>query len=284
MPNEGKGSPGRLPRNFHKTFKPERQYIHAMLRFAASGKEGDSQSISAATGIPTGTSSGKVPAILDYSRGMGLVRLAGQGRSAVKKPELTALGRAAMLEDPYLKLPVTQWIAHLNLCGPLTGADVWYQTFFPGTQALGMRFDRTKLESHLARIYGTEKSGLIGPLVGMYDDDAAFRLCGALSETDGTILRKSAPIADEFAFAYGAWILQLLSDHFPRAGQVSVTELDSQAGWRTIPGWDTGALQRVLDMVERRGLVEVDRHMDPWLLRPAASTDSAWRRMYDDLM
>ena len=55
----------RLPRNFHKTFKPERQYIHAMLRFAASGQEGDYQSIAAATGIPTGVSSGKVPAILD---------------------------------------------------------------------------------------------------------------------------------------------------------------------------------------------------------------------------
>lgn len=278
------GHHNRLPRNFHRTFKPERQYIHAMLRFAASGKEGDCQEIGRATGIPTGASSGKVPAILDYSRGMGLVRLAGQERSAVKKPELTAFGRVAMLEDPYLKLPVTQWIAHLNLCGPLRGADVWYQTFFPGTQALGMKFDRTKLGSHLALIYGTEKSGLIGPLIGMYDDDAAFRLCGSLSETDGAILRKSAPITDEFGFAYGAWILQLLSDHFPKAGQVAVTELDSRAGWRTIPGWDTGGLQRVLDMVERRGLIEVDRHMDPWLLRPLTSVDSAWKRIFDDLI
>jgi hypothetical protein len=71
-----------------------------MLRFAASGREGDYQFISAATGIPTGSSSGKVPAILDYCRGMGLIRLTGQERSAIKKPELTPFGRVVLLEDP----------------------------------------------------------------------------------------------------------------------------------------------------------------------------------------
>ncbi len=274
----------RLPRNFHKTFKPERQYINAMLRFAASDRDGDFQAIAAATGIPTGTSSGKVPAILDYCRGMGLVRLAGQERSAVKKPELTPFGRVVFLEDPYLKAEVSQWIAHLNLCGPLTGADVWCQTFFEGTQALGMRFPRGKLESHLSIIYGIGKTGLIGPLVGMYEDDAAFRACGALSESDGMVARKPAPISDEYGYAYGAWLLQLMGDHFPEVGQVPVTDLDARAGWRTIPGWDIGGLQRTLKLIERKGIVTVDRHMEPWLLRPAAAVESCWKRIYDDLL
>ena len=274
----------RLPRNFHKTFKPERQYINAMLRYAASGKEGDYQAICAATGIPTGTSSGKVPAILDYCRGMGLIRLAGQERSSTKKPELTHLGRIVLLEDPYLKVNVSQWIAHLNLCGPLTGADVWYHIFFAGTQALGMSFSRAKLEAHLNVIYGVEKSGLIGPLIGTYEDDAAFKMCGVLSEIGGTLVRRPAPIADEFGLAYGAWLLQLMSDHFPKRRQISITDLDAKAGWRTIPGWDISSLQRTLELVERKGLVEVDRHMEPWLLIPKASPDETWRRIYDDLL
>jgi hypothetical protein len=274
----------RLPRNFHKTFKPERQYINAMLRFAASGQEGDYQSIAAATGIPTGASSGKVPATLDYCCGMGLLRLTGEERSAVKRPELTPFGRIALLEDPYLKAAVSQWIAHLNLCGPLTGADVWYQTFFPGTQALGMTFERTKLESHLSLIYGVERAGLIGPMIGMYEDDAAFRLCGALSETSGKVVRKPGPVSDEFGFAYGAWLLQLMADHFPKTGQVPTTDLDARAGWRTIPGWDIGNHQRVLELIERKGLIEVDRHMEPWLLRPTTLVDIAWKRIYDDLL
>lgn len=274
----------RLPRNFHKTFKPERQYINAMLRYAASGKEGDYQAIAAATGIPTGTSSGKVPAILDYCRGMGLIRLAGQDRSSIKKPDLTPFGRIVLLEDPYLKASVSQWIAHLNLCGPLAGADVWYHTFFAGTQALGMNFTRAKLETHLSVIYGVEKSGLIGPLVGTYEEDAALKMCGVLSVIEGMIVRRPAPIGVEHGLAYGAWMLQLMSDHFPKRRQVPITDLDATAGWRTIPGWDVSSLQRALELVERKGMIEVDRHMEPWLLIPKAGPDETWGRIYDDML
>jgi len=274
----------RLPRNFHKTFKPERHYLNAMLRFAASGQAGDYQAIGSATGIPTGASSGKVPAILDYARAMGLVRFEDGERSAVKKPALTPFGRIVLLEDPYLKTGISQWIAHLHLCGLVSGADVWYHTFFAGTLSLGMSFERDKLEAHLGMIYGVEKPGLIGPMVGMYEDDAAFRACGALSETAGRITRKSAPISEEFGVGYGAWLLHLVADQFPKVGQVSVTELDAKAGWRTIPGWDIGNHQRVLELVERKGLIQVDRHMEPWLLRPAATVESAWKRIYEDLL
>lgn len=274
----------RLPRNFHKTFKPERQYIHAMLRFAASGREGDYQEIAAATGIPTGASSGKVPAILDYCRGMGLIRLVGADRSSVKKPDLTPFGRVVLLEDPYLKLAVSQWIAHLNLCSPLTGADVWYQTFFAGTQSLGMTFERTKLESHLSLVYGVEKSGLIGPLIGTYEDDASLKVCGALTETSGTVQRRMAPVSEEMVLGYGAWILQLMGLHFPKHRQIPITDLDTAAGWRTIPGWDISSLQRALEMMTRKGLVEVDRHMEPWLIAPASDADQTWKRIYDDLL
>lgn len=274
----------RLPRNFHKTFKPERHYISAMLRYAASGKEGDYQAIAAATGIPTGSSSGKVSAILDYCRGMGLVRLTGQERSSLKKPILTPFGRIVLLEDPYLKVNVSQWIAHLNLCGPITGADVWFHTFFVGTQSLGMSFDRAKLDSYLSLVYGVGKAGLIGPLVGTYEDDAAFRICGVLSESSGVITRKPAPFSDEFGYGYGAWVLQLIANHFSKSGQVSTTDLDAYAGWRTIPGWDIGTHQRVLELIERKGLLDVDRHMEPWLLRPKISPDTAWKRIYDDIL
>lgn len=272
----------RLPRNFHQTFVPERQYISAMLKFAASGGEGDQQAIGAATGIPTGESSGKVPAILNYCRGMGLVRLSGQERSAVKKPELTPLGRVVLLEDPYLKTGISQWISHLNLCSPLTGADVWFQVFFGGASSLGMTFARSELETHLSVIYGSKD--VIGPLVRMYEQDASFRVCGALEETSGTIVRRPAPISDEFGFAYGAWLLQLLADHFPKSAQVPVTELDAKAGWRTIPGWNIGSHQRVLELIERKGLISVDRHMEPWLIRPTMPVDTAWKRIFDDLL
>ena len=106
----------RLPRNFHKSFKPERQYLAALLRFAASGGAGTFQEIAGATGIPMGTSSGKVPAILDYGRGMGLLKLPdSSARSSSKEPVLTSFGRAVLQEDRFLKCEITQWIAHFNM-------------------------------------------------------------------------------------------------------------------------------------------------------------------------
>lgn len=277
------GGDARLPRSFHRTFKPERQYIGAMLKFAGTGRQGDLQVIGSATGIPTGASTGKVPAILDYCRAMGLIQLAGADRSAVKKPELTSFGRMVLLEDPFLKTPITQWIAHLNLCGPIRGADVWYQTFFLGVPSLGTNFERSQLELYLSSIYGVAPAGVVGPMIGMYEDDAAFHVCGALSESSGHIVRKPAPVSDEFGFGYGAWILEQIADHFDTAGQVSVTDLDRKAGWRTIPGWDIVNHQRALELVERKGVVEVDRHMEPWLLRPVIPVASAWKRIFDDL-
>ena len=274
----------RLPKSFHKTFKPERQYINAMLRFAASGGDGDYQAIAASTGIPTGVSSGKVPATLDYCLGMGLLTLSACKPSSIKKPQLTPFGRVVLLEDPFLKTSITQWICHFNLCGGMHGADVWYQSFFTATPALGMAFSKADLESYLGNLYGASRSSFSGPLVGMYDDDASFKICSAISEVDGQLVRRPAPIVEEMGFAYGAWILQLIREWFPKSNQVSVTDLDAVAGWRTIPGWDVTSLQRVLELVARKGLIEVDRHMEPWLIIPKVSADNAWRKIFDDMI
>ncbi|MBT3376945.1 MAG: hypothetical protein HN976_40655 [Lentisphaerae bacterium] len=231
-----------------------------------------------------GTSTGKVPAILDYCRGMWLLELKGADRSAVKHPELTPFGRAVLFEDPYLKERVTQWIAHLNLCGPRTGADAWYHTFFAGGASLGPVFAKAKLGEYLSLVYGTKQGGLIGPVVRMYEDGASFRVCNVLSESAGTVQRKAAPVTDSFGYAYGAWILHLMETHFPGVAQVTVTELDAQAGLRTIPGWDVERLRQALQLIEQKGVIGLDRHMDPWLVRPARATDEAWSCIYDDLI
>ncbi|RYD70388.1 MAG: DUF4007 family protein [Verrucomicrobiaceae bacterium] len=271
----------RLPRNFHRTFKPERQYINALLRFSSLGGSGDYQEISAATGIPTGESSGKVPAILDYCQGMGLIRQT--ARSAKKHPVLTDFGRVVLLEDPFLKTGITQWLAHFNLCSPMCGADVWYNVFFRGQHHLGTSFQRTDLENYLKAVYETDKASLIGPLLEMYKDDASFKICGAL-EDGATIRRKPAPVTEEYSIAYGAWLLHLMELHFPGQNQVLVTELDAKGGSRSISGWDVSMHQRVLTLVERKGLLEIDRQMQPWLIKAKKPAASVWKNIYDELI
>lgn len=273
----------RLARNFHKTFKPERLYINAMLKFAAAGKSGNVQEIATETGIPTGNSSGKVMPTLEYCIGMGLVKKAHK-RSAQRSPELTAFGRVVFLEDPYLKYPITQWLAHMNLCGPLTGADVWYQTFFAGFNALGLDFKRKKLEMHLAVIYATKPGSLIGPMIGTYEDDAALKICAAISEKNGILTRREAPLKEDMIRGYGAWLLHSMTEHFPGQSQVSVAELVATTGFKTIPTWSDSSFASLLVSLERKDLIEVDRHMAPWLVRPKQSVEEAWKNIYYDMI
>jgi len=275
----------RLTRNFHSTFKPERQYINALLRFSGAGGSGDFIEIANSTGIPMGSSSGKVPAILDYCRGMGMVRLSDKSKKSAKKvPELTNFGRIVLLEDPYLKCEITQWLAHFNLCSPFLGAEVWYHTFFTGYYGLGDKFKRTELENYLNLQFGINDSNLIGPMIGMYEDEAAFGLCGALSENNGMISRKSAPIFDELGRGYAAWILQLAKDYFPSQRQIPIDDFDKIVGWKTIPGWSDSASLEVLALIEKKGLIRVDRHMKPWLLQVQVDTEVAWKCIYSDMI
>ena len=271
-----------LPRNFHLTFKPERQYIRELLRFAAAGESGDYQYISKYTGIPMGESSGKVPAIFDYCRGMGLIKYYIQQRSKIKTPELTDFGRTVFRDDPFLKLEVTQWIAHFNLCNPITGAEIWNYTFQRILKNLGNKIQREELDHQLNLILGINNKNSIGPMVGMYEDQAAFFNCGVLSEKDGYILRKIAPIKDELVRGYGAWISQLIMDNFPDNLQVTINELEVKSGWRSISGWTNPNSLRILELIEKKGIVRIDRQMSPWIIQANATIDQNWKNIYLD--
>ena len=275
----------RLPKNFHKTFIPERRYIKAILQFASTGKTGDVQSIAKATGIPTGKSSGKVMPAIDYSRGMGLITLSDSSKQkSVKEPSLTPFGRIVLLEDPFLKESVTQWIAHLNLCGPFQGADIWHQTFFLGAQTLGSKFEKEQLEVYLQNVYGLQNKNLMGPIIRMYADPASFSACGALVEKQGIIHRKTAPISEEYAWGYGAWILEAMEGFFPGDAQVTVTDLDRTTGWRTLPGWGIDESQQILKILEQKGILSVERHMNPWIIQSTETSSNVWKKFYDDLI
>ena len=144
----------RLSINFHQTFIPERRYITALLKYAAGDNQGTDQEISSATGIPVGQSSGKVPAILNYSAGMGLICVEKGENTGQKHPILTDFGRIVLLEDVSLSEPFTQWLSHLHLCRIVGGAEVWYQVFGPGRDVLGMECLESEIDDYLNNILG----------------------------------------------------------------------------------------------------------------------------------
>lgn len=272
----------RLARNFHRTFKPERSYLSALLRYAAAGKGGSLEEISRHTGIPTGSSSGKVQPTIDYCAGMGL--LLPQRTSTDYTFALTPFGRAVLREDPFLSTPVTQWLAHLQLCHPRRGADLWYQVFVEGRETLGMDFSRQTLERHLRTVYATEGRNPIGPLIGTYTDEAAFKCAGVLTEEKDQIHRVPAPLSIESRRGYVAWLAQLLADFFPKTRNIPVTDWERACGWKSATGWHPSTAEDILVAADHFGVLTVDRHMQPWLVDLRKSPDEVWPTIFNDML
>lgn len=269
--------------NFHKTFVPERRLLSQLLKYAALGKEGTFSEISRETGIPMGKSSGKVPAIIDYARGMGLITMGKPSKKGLKRPILTKLGRVVYTEDPYLGEPLTQWVLHFNLCRPDIGAPQWNLSFAKGTDILGFEFTERQLESfmqdHLGA--GRKRSGLV---INTYIDDAALARAKVLTLSGNLITRRKAPINENFAYAYAAYILQIMETFFPERMQVSVDDFEETIAWTKVCGWNRQEFESVLKQIQATGAISVDRQLRTWILERNMTADWAWEKMYVGLM
>lgn len=274
----------RLPVSFHQTFIPERQYIASLLRFVATGQTGTDQEISEQTGIPVGKSSGKVPAIIGYCVGMGLIDVQKKAGTSEKKFKFTSFGRAVLLEDSNLSEELTQWLAHLHLCRAHGGAEIWYLSFNKGFEVLGMDYTEDELTKFLERNCGKRNKSPIGPLIRTYEEPAAFKIAHALVHENGNMLRRSpAPLLGGFRNAYSALFLSLWEEFLPNDRQVTITDFENFVHWQKMCGWNQRQAESVLDMMQDAGAIIIDKQMRPWILTRHAEAKQFWTSIYDEL-
>jgi hypothetical protein len=264
MTETEKRSKERLALRFHQTFIPERRYLSALLRFAAEDGTGDNLHISEETGIPTGKSSGKVPAMLQYAQGMGLV--AAEGKGADRRIRPTAWGETVLTKDSQLSEAITQWLLHLNLCRCQGGAEVWFRTFGPGSDFLGRRFDRQDLDQYLSGLFGAANRSLIGPLQRTYEEPAALKKTGALITEKTALRRNPAPLTAEFANGWAWFLLTLWHQHFPNNRQATVIDVETETFWGRLHGWNDAQRERALALIQTTGAISIDKQMQPWVL------------------
>jgi len=256
-----------------------------MLSFAAAEKDGSVQEISAQTGIPMGKSSGKTPAVLDYCCGMGLLTIPPK-TGAVKSPRLTPFGRVVLLEDKFLKQPLTQWLAHLQLCRPDAGAEAWFLTFVKARKILGDAFKQEQLESFLRDESGGKFStSLVGPLIRTYTDPAGLLDIRLLDVSgSGEVSRRPAPISKDFVRGYAAWLITLLEIHFPDQREVAASDLQRLTCWDDIGGWSSAQSDQLLTLIQERHLIDINRHLRPWVITRLCPSAEVWPTIYQDLV
>lgn len=273
----------RLPISFHQTFIPERQYITELLYFIGGGGTGTDQEISKLTGIPVGQSSGKVPAIISYCNGMGLIIIKKAAKDRQREFELTPFGRAVLLEDKNLSEELTQWLVHLHLCRRHGGAEIWHLCFGKSMDILGMNFTEKSLNEYLERICGNRSRCLIGPLINTYEEPASLKNAKAISRSNGGLTRTAAPLLTGFRFGYSAFLLDLWGSHFPEDRQVTLTDFEAETYWTNIGAWDDRQKENVLDMIQTTGAIKIDKLMRPWVLIRCGTSNQFWSLLYEDL-
>lgn len=282
---QAKKKPDRLSVSFHQTFVPERQYISTFLRFVASDRTGSDQYISDQTGIPVGKSSGKVPAIISYCSGMGLIEITNPGKPSERSFNLTDFGRVVFLEDNNLSEELTQWLAHLHLCREVQGAEVWYLSFTKGIDVLGMNFSESDLVDFLERSCGKRSKSPIGPMLRTYTEPAAFQTAQAITyNSDNEILvRSPAPLLTSYRNGYSAFFLQLWETYFSKERQITLSDFEETTQWQKMCGWNTRQLETVLEMMQETDSILIDKLMKPWVLTRKGISKNYWSSLYDEL-
>jgi len=79
------------------------------------------------------------------------------------------------------------------------------------------------------------------------------------------------------------WLIGLMESIAKPGTQVTLTELEQKCGWITITGWNPMETVAVLNIIENKGILSVDRQMNPWIFKAKDLSENLWPRTYEDL-
>jgi len=272
----------RISLSFHQTFVPERRYLSSLMKFAEDTKEANLAQIADATGIPTGSSSGKVEPTMNYAKGMGLLEVS-RGETCRWRLQLSPLGRIVLTEDQFMSEGFTQWVLHLQLCRRSGGAEAWYAIFAESTLELGRSFTEEALKTFLLGRYG-KRSNMIGPVVRMYSSEPSFSACGALTERGDRIERRATPCETTHFPGYHYIFFSLWDDFFAGVQQVDLEHFERQTRLFATMGWNVPQINRFLDNLADEGLAKIDRQTGHALVLRTSGTAGALKRLYSNLL
>ena len=263
--------------NFPMTFFCERQSISKILDLAANNYCGSIQDISNNTRIPTGKSSGKVKPHIDYAKGMGLIDY--QLDKGIYNLVITPFGTVVKRSDPFLDEPLTQWLAHANLCDPVDGASTWNTVF------MGWTTNEYRSEDQISSISNIPKLKL-RPLFQMYERKESFGKIGALRRSGDGLCRVQATISYEWNRGFAALVLSLLEQYFhsEERKQISLPEFVQVTKLPCRFHWQVDEFFHVIQNLTSLGFIRISNLVDPPVIQGLVSSEQVWGNIYDDIV
>ena len=265
--------------NFHQTFKPEAQYLSALLELSSFDQK-SLKEISGLTGIPQGESSGKVEPHLSYMQFFGLADC--YRESGLYSFNLTRLGSEIFNQDPGLQESLTICLLHGMITRPVRGAPVWKDAF----RNILSKYHNKPLEKHIflreceeVSFDRTNKKN-IAPFFGSYED--IFSPLGLVEQADDSVRVIPAKRYKEFVFAYALILFEHWNDFYEGRDEITSTEFD-KIGFRHLFGWTTAEEYKTLELMADNGLIRMNRQLMPYTILKLSSEEDLIARLYSDL-
>ena len=265
--------------NFHQTFKPETQYIAAILEIADGAEYRNVKDISALTGIPNGKSSGKVEPHIYYASFMGLVDWDKQDGDY--KLSRTQLGEIVYQEDPGLQEELTILLCHSMMQREEKGAPLWSTVFkkiLPSYKA-GIKKDLLLKELENA-LDGKVTTKNVAPFFGSYD--SFFDCLRVLTDNNETIELGEMPYNKEFIFVYAITLLEYWNEHYKNQDEISSVQFE-QLHFGTVFGWNMQTEYEVLECLADADIIRMNRQLMPYTILRLANADDLVGELYSEL-
>ena len=265
--------------NFHQTFRPEKQYVAAILELASDTDPHSVKEISALTGIPNGESSGKVEPHIYYANYMGLITFEKKGGEYMLSQ--TSLGKAVCGEDPGLQENLTILLCHCMMLRDNAGAQLWSALFkkvFPKYRN-GIRKDMVLKELE-SPFNGKVNAKNIAPFYGAYD--SFFDSIGILADSGDTIQVNSLDFDKECIYVYAYILFAYWEETFVDQDEITSNQLE-ELNFGEAFGWDTQDEYQVLERLSDIGLIRMNRQLMPYTILRLVDKNDIVNRLYSEL-
>lgn len=265
--------------NFHQTFKPEKQYVAAILDISGDPEIRTVRDISMMTGIPTGKNSGKVEPHIMYANYMGLIDyIRDNGNYSLRR---SSLGETVFYEDPGIQEKVTELLCHAMIVRNEGGAKLW-SSFFRNVMPRyrnGIKRDLLLRELNIAA-EGKITTKNMAPLFGSYEN--FFDSLTLLSKDRDTIKITPTTYDRECIYVYGVALLSYWMEQYPGQDEITSDQL-KELHFGSVFGWDSQAEYAVLEQLSDKGIIRMNRQLMPYTILRLVGHDDLIGKLYSEL-
>lgn len=265
--------------NFHQTFRPEKQYIAAILELAEDATVRTVKDISSLTGIPNGESSGKVEPHIIYATYMGLISY--EKKDGGYSLSRTPLGEIIYMEDPGLQENLTVLVCHSMMQRDNDGAPLW-STIIKKIMPLyrtGIKKEML-LKELVAPFDGKATTKNIAPFFGSFD--SFFDSMNLLSDEGDSIRINSLQYDKEFIYAYAIAFLTYWNEMYPGQDEITSIQMD-ELHFGEVFGWDMQLEYEVLEHLADKGIIRMNRQLMPYTILKLTEIEDLYCRLFSEL-